>query len=142
MGVEYHRRPVGFIKGFAVPVSTATLADAHTTLANYGVNAVVYGTSGVSNDMVLPAPSHVGQVVSVVVDNQTTSLEANINTDSTGNLFWGSTNNTITIAADKAVTDVPFLEFTAISTSQWAVTALSSTGHWAFSLSTGSTGQS
>lgn len=142
MGREYSKRPVGFAGGINIPINSVTLSDAVQTLADEGINLVTYGTSGNSNDMILPKPSLVGQVVKVVVDNQTTSLEANLNTDSTGNLFWGSTNNTITIAADEAVTDVPFLEFTAATTSQWAVTAMSSTGHWAFSLSTGSTGQS
>jgi len=142
MGREYHKRPVGFAGGLSVPLNTVSLGTAVQTLANEGVNLVTKGTSGVANDMILPAPSIKGQVVTVAVDNQTTSLEANLNTESTGVLFWGSTVNTATIGVDETVSISPFIEFTAASTSQWAVTGLSSTGQWTFSLTTGSTGQS
>lgn len=142
MGREYHKRPVGFSGGLNVPLNSVTLSTDPQTLADEGVNLVVYDTSGQANDMILPKPSIVGQVSSVVVDNQTTSAEANLNTHTTGALFWGSTNNTATIVVTSTDPDVPFIEFTAATTSQWAITGLSSTGHWTFSLSTGSTGQS
>lgn len=133
MGRKYFDQRLG------VPVNTASLSSAAVTPA-VGHTFVTVATSGKSNDVILPITPFKGAQITLVVDNQTTSAEANINTPSTGNLFWGTTNNTATIVVTSTNTDNAFIEFSAAS-SQWAVTDMSSTGHWAFSLTTGSTGQ-
>ncbi len=139
MGIEYNKRPVGQQGGIAHPVNSVTLSTAVQTLA-VGINAVTYGTSGVPSDMLLPAIKSVGEVVSVALNNGTTSLEANINTSATGVTLFGSTFNTATIAST-AGSLVPAIEFTSVSTSQWAVTYMSSTVDWTLAATTGSTGQ-
>ena len=138
MGREYNKRAVGTAGGLAVPVTTVTLSTALQTLA-VGVNAVTYDTSGNASDAQFPAPVS-GEILSVALNNGTTSLEANFNTDSTGVTFFGSTLNTIT--ADSTANANTSFELTAVSTSQWAVTAISSTIDWVFAATTGSTGQS
>ncbi len=139
MGREYNKRAVGTAGGLAVPVNTVTLSSAVVTLAVGGVNAVTYDTSGNPSDALLPQPN-LGDVVRVALFNDTSSVEANINTDTSGSVFFGTTANTITIGATATLNAL--LELTAISTAQWAVTGLSSTVHWTFSATTGSTGGS
>lgn len=145
MGREYNKRAVGTAGGIAVPVNSVTLSDTAVTLAVGGVNAVTYGTSGNSNDALLPAPN-VGDVVRVIMNNATTSLEANFNTDSTGSVFFGTTANTIT--ANSTANDSSAFELIAVSTSQWGIVSLSVNGttgathmDWVLSATTGSTGQ-
>lgn len=139
MGIEYNKRPIGQTGGLAVPVNSVTLSTAAQNLA-VGINAVTYDTSGVASDMILPAIKSVGEVVSVAVNNATTSLEANINTASTATTLFGSTFNTATVAST-AGSLVPAIEFTSVSTTQWAITYLSSTVDWTLAATTGSTGQ-
>ena len=134
MGRKYFDQRLG------VNVATATLSSAVTSLVADTHNFVTYGTSGVANDMLLPNISYKGQQVVVVVDNNTTSIEANINTAATGDVFWGTTLNTATIATTGEDGGIS-IAFTAVTTSQWGVSAMSSTGHWTFSATTGSTGQ-
>jgi hypothetical protein len=141
MGIEYNKRAVGSQGGLALPVNAITLSSAVQTLAVGGLNAVTYDSSGNASDVLIPAPDRAGQVIRVVLNNATTSLEANFNTFSTatGKEFFGSTNNTITIASTAVV--APSFELVSVSTSRWAVTAISSTVDWTFSATTGSTGQ-
>jgi hypothetical protein len=142
MGDEYFKRSVGKVGGLAVPVNTVTLSDSVVTLVSGGVNAVTYGTSGNSNDAIIPAPNVAGEILRISLNNETTSIEANFNTDTTGNAFFGTTgSNTIAIAST-AGTLVPSFELTSVSTSQWAITAISSSVDWTISSTTGSTGQS
>ena len=115
------------------------MSTALSTLTNEGVSFVTYDTSGQSNDAEIPDPSYAGVRKVVILDNQTTSLEANFNTDSTGSVLFGSTFNTIT-AASTANNPISF-GLIAVSTDQWAVEFLSSTGDWTLAASTGSTGQ-
>ncbi len=138
MGREYNKRAVGSGGGLAIPVNTITLTDVAQTLAVGGVNIVTYGTSGNANDLLLPQPK-LGDVVRVAVFNDTTSVEANINTDSSGSVFFGTTANTVVIGATATLN--ASIEVVGMSTTQWAVTALSSTVHFTFSATTGSTGQ-
>lgn len=144
MGREYNKRAVGTAGGLAVPVNTVTLSTALQTLAVGGVNAVTYDTSGNPSDAVFPPPI-TGDVVRVIMNNATTSLEANFNTDSTGSVFFGTTFNTIT--ANSTANDSSAFELIAVSTSQWGVVSLSVNGttaathmDWALSATTGSTG--
>lgn len=139
MGFEYSKRAVGRSGSVAVPVTSVTLSTALQTLGA-GFNAVTYDTSGNPSDALIPAPTQVGEVVRVALFNDTTSVEANFNTAATGSKFFGTTANTITSAAT-ATLNAGF-ELTALSTSQWAVTALSATSHFTFTSTTGSTGQS
>jgi hypothetical protein len=140
MGVEYNKRSVGQAGGVAHPVNSVTLSDAVVTLA-VGVNAVTYDTSGNSNDAIIPAPKTVGEVIFVALNNGTTSVEANFNTAATGSAFFGTTgSNTIAIAST-AGTLVPSFSLASVSTSQWAITAISSSVDWTISSTTGSTGQ-
>lgn len=139
MGKEYFPRAVGFGKGFSVPVNTITLSSAAQTAQGYGVNLVTYASSGVANDLILPDPPAVGNVMQIVLDNNTTSAEANINTNSTGQVFWGTTFNTVTVATTGG-DGLISLELTAATTASWAVTGISSTAQWTFSATTGSTG--
>ncbi len=141
MGVEFSKRTVGRTGGLAVPVNSVTLSDSVVTLVSGGVNAVTYDTSGDSNDAIIPAPNIAGEVLRVALNNATTSVEANFNTDSSGNAFFGTTgSNTIAIAST-AGTLVPCFELTSVSTSQWAFTVISSSVDWTISSTTGSTGQ-
>ncbi len=142
MGVEYIKRSVGQTGGLAVPVNSVTLSDSVVTLVSGGVNAVTYGTSGISNDAIIPAPNIAGEVLRIALDNATTSIEANFNTDTTGNNFFGTTgSNTISIGTTAGTLAYSF-ELTSVSTSQWAITAISSSVDWTISSTTGSTGQS
>ena len=139
MGVEKFKRPVLGETGFSLPVETQTLSTALTTLTNEGVSLVTCDSSGQANDAKIPNPSRAGIRKIVVLDNQTTSLEANFNTASTGSLLWGTTFNTITAAS--TVNDTISFELIGASTSRWALVNLSSTVDWTLSASTGSTGQ-
>lgn len=134
MGRKYFDQRLG------VNVATATLGSSAVSLKADYYNFVTYGTSGVANDMLLPNISYKGQQVVVVVDNNTTSIEANINTGATGDVFWGTTFNTATIGTTGEDGGVS-IELTAVTTAAWAVSGMSSTGHWTLSATTGSTGQ-
>ena len=79
MGREYSKRPVGTAGGLHLPANSATLGSSAVTLTA-GLNVITYDSSGAASDMILPAP-HVGEVLKVVMNNGTTSLEANVNTD-------------------------------------------------------------
>lgn len=144
MGIEYSKRAVGQAGGVVLPVNTASLSSAAVTLA-VGVNVITYDSSGAASDMILPSPQ-AGSVLKVVMNNGTTSLEANVNTDATGNTFFGSTFNTIT--ANSTANDSSAFELVGVSTSQWGIVSLSVNGttgathmDWALSGTTGSTGQ-
>lgn len=129
-----------------IKLSTESITgtDIAQTLSADGVSFVTYGTSGASNDILLPAPKYPGQVKEIFFTNDTTSVELNINTNATANTFWGTTWNTIDISA--ASTGSPggvpagtlYLKLVAHSTTQWAVVP-GSTFNWDFSGSTGST---
>jgi len=138
MGIEYNKRSVGKTGGVAVQVNSIASAAAAATLV-LGVNAVTYATSGVAADLLLPEVLNIGEKISVMVTNGTTSLEPNINTATTGSVFFGTTNNTVTVAS--TVNANSSIEFVAVSTSQWGVATISSTVHWTFAATTGSTGQ-
>jgi len=138
MGREYNKRAVGTAGGLAVPVNSVTLSTALQTLVAGGVNAVTYDSSGKASDAILPAPG-LGDVVRVTLNNGTTSLEANFNTHTTGSDFFGTGENTITVAST-AGSLVPSFEVTGVSTSQWAFTAISSSVDWTLAATTGSTG--
>lgn len=139
MGVEQFRRPVKAVGGFSEPTETITLSTAAQTLSNEGISFVTYSSSGVASDMLLPTPALAGIHKYIVVDNQTTSLEANINLASTGSVFYGTTFNTATIAT--TAVDAPTLHLISVSTSQWAVMGLTTAAIWTLAASTGSTGQ-
>ena len=141
MGVEFSKRTVGRTGGLAVPLNSVTLSDSVVTLVSGGVNAVTYDTSGVASDAIIPAPNISGEIIRIALDNATTSVEANFNTDTTGNNFFGTTgSNTIAIATTAGTLAYSF-ELTSVSTSQWAITAISSSVDWTISSTTGSTGQ-
>ena len=145
MGREYNKRAVGTAGGLAVPVNSVTLSDVVVTLSVGGVNAVTYDSSGNSSDMLLPRPI-TGDVVRVILNNATTSLEATINTHSTLSDFFGTALNTIT--ANSTANDSSAVELIAVSTAQWGIVSLSvnpttAATHmdWVLSATTGSTGQ-
>jgi len=138
MGIEYNKRSVGKTGGVAVQVNPITAAAGAATLT-LGVNTVNYASSGVAADLLLPEVSTVGEKISVLVTNGTTSLEPNINTATTGSVFFGTTSNTVSVAS--TVNANSSIEFVAVSTSQWGVATISSTVHWTFTATTGSTGQ-
>ncbi len=148
MGKETFARPVFSPKNLAVVTSTATLTDAVITLPSEGVAFITYGTSGNSNDAIIPTPDFKGAQLQVVLDNNTTSLEANFNTatTATGNDFFGSTFNTIT--ANSTDNETSTFSLVAVSTARWAITSLSVNAttaathmDWTLSATTGSTGQ-
>lgn len=133
MGRKFFDQEIG------VNVNTATLSSAAVT-AQSGANFYTYASSGVANDILLPNVSYKGQRVLISVDNNTTSVEANVNTAATGDVFWGSTNNTATVATTASDGKV-FIDLAAVTTAAWGIVGLSSTGHWTFAATTGSTGQ-
>ena len=139
-------RPLFGSEGFVEITETITLGTAMQTLSNRGVSFVVYDTSAQPNDAVIPDPDFIGQTKYVLLDNQTTSLEANFNLGSTARVLWGTTFNTLTV--NSTANDAPAFQLIAVSTSQWALlnrTANLSTAalsvDWALSATTGSTGQ-
>ncbi len=149
MGKETFARPVFSPKNLAVVTSTVTLTDVAATIASEGVVFVTYGTSGISNDVIIPTPDFQGAQLQVVLDNNTTSLEANFNTATTGaaNDFFGSSFNTIT--ANSTDNETSSFSLVAVSTAKWAITSLSVNAttaathmDWTLSATTGSTGQS
>ena len=127
-----------------LPVESITLSSAAKTVSREGVSFLTYGTSGKPNDAIVQAPSAAGQVKFIFLFNNTTSIEANINTAATAQTFWGTTFNTATVAA--ASTGGPGgtpaatmgLTLVAQSTTQWAVLP-GSTFNWDFTATTGST---
>ena len=114
------------------------------TLNAYGASFLTYGTSGKTNDFILPDPPKTGIVKHVFVINNTTSIELNINTATTARTFWGTTFNTAVLAAE--ATGSPggtphgtvALLLVSASTTQWAVIS-PSTKSWDLVGSTGST---
>ena len=131
----------GTLKLSTEAVSASTAAK---TLSDDGVSFVTVASSGKANDIILPNPLYPGQVKHVFFDNQTTSVELNVNTVATANTFWGTTFNTVTCSA--ASTGSPggtpggsmSLTLVAASTTRWALIA-GTTFNWDLSASTGST---
>lgn len=161
MGYEKFKRPLFAREGMQVghgtstagstfnspvvfPTETITAGTAAKTLSKYGVSFVTYASSGKPNDIIIPDPPKTGTDKYIFVQNNTTSVELNLNTASTTHLFWGTTFNTINISA--ASTGSPggtpagsaALHLIAASTTQWAVYP-GSTFNWDFAASTGST---
>ncbi len=132
----------------AMKTEAITTTNTPQTLSADGISFVTYGTSGITNDLILPAPPKAGAIKHILVINNTTSVELNINTATTdaGDVFWGTTWNTATISA--ASTGSPggtpagtvALMLIAHSTSQWAIVPGSSF-NWDFTATTGSSGQ-
>jgi hypothetical protein len=139
MGREYSKRPFFSPAGDAVRVTSLTVGNAFVTLKT-GLNLLAYASSGVAGDIILPEPSFIGQEVMAVLNNGTTSLEANVNTWATASVFYGTTFNTAAPATTGA--DPPSIHFIANSTSQWAILSMGSTAMWTLSATTGSTGGS
>ncbi len=146
MGREYSRRAPFSPKNLALVGSTMTLTDIAQTLPSEGVVFVTYGTSGQSNDGLIPVPDYQGAQLTVVLDNNTTSLEANFNLASTGSVLWGSTFNTITAAS--TANETSSFSLVGVSTAQWAVTSLSANAStaatsldWTVAATSGSTSQ-
>lgn len=139
MGREQFDRPVFAENGFIENTETVTLSSAMQTLSDHGASFVTYPTSGKPNDAVIPDPPFTGATKYIAVNNQTTSLEANFNLNTTARTFFGSTNNTVTVNATGVTAALALI---ANSTSSWAVVSQSDASHWAYSASTGSTGQS
>ena len=150
MGVEKFKRKVltPGIKGTSgstfsgavkLPVETITSSSVAQQMSANGLTFITYGSSGKTSDILIPNPT-VGALKEVYVVKQSSSEELNFNTASTAQVFYGTTFNTITIAASTVFpSGTPGLIFRGVSTSQWAVTALGSTNLWDFSASTGST---
>ena len=130
--------------GLRHDVESLTGSSVAQTLSAYGASFLTYGTSGKTNDFILPNPPAAGIQKHVFVVNNTTSIELNLNTASTANTFWGTTFNTATLAAE--ATGSPggtphgtiALTLIAQSTSQWALVS-PSTKAWDLTGSTGST---
>ena len=130
--------------GFRVPTETVTTTGGADTLSAVGVSFITYGSSSVAGDIIIPNPPYAGAVKHIFAQNNTTSIELNLNTHSSAGTFWGTTYNTVTIAA--ASTGSPggtpagtaYLGLIAASTDQWAIFP-GSTFNWDFSGSTGST---
>lgn len=125
-------------------VESLTGSSVAQTVSAYGVSFLTYGSSGKTNDFILPVPPGAGYQKQIFVVNNTTSVELNINTNATANTFWGTTFNTAVLAV--AATGSPggtpggtvALFLVGASTSQWAVVS-GTTFSWDLSASTGST---
>ena len=133
---------------FKLPTESLTnTTGAAQTINNYGVSFITQGTSGTSDDIgdwVLSKPTAAGDLKYIFVQNNTTSVELNINTSSTALVFWGTTFNTLNCAA--ASTGSPggtpagtmAVKLVGASTTQWAVCP-GTTFNWDVVGSTGST---
>ncbi len=148
MGVWKSKRPILLPKGarftgtggdLRMSVETKTGSSVPQTLSAVGVSIITYGTSGKGNAFILPVPPAAGSMKKIIVNKNTSSEELDINTNATANVFYGTTFNTVTIAASTVNTmGSVALDLVGCSTSQWAVTAGGSTIIWDFSASTGS----
>lgn len=149
MGFNKSKRPVlaptiAPIYDLRLPTESVSLAAGDQTISRHGVSFVTLGTSGSGREAVLQAPSAAGQVKHIFLINNTTSVDANIHTNATANVFWGTTYNTAVVSA--ASTGSPggtpagsaYLGLIAQSTTTWAVFP-GSTFNWDFVASTGST---
>ena len=167
MGFQKFKRPVLIPKGMQVGVgdstftgevilsgssagltlnsATASVAATDITLSAAAVQFVTVGTSGSGREVILPAPRRRGDLRYVFFDNQTTSVDTRVHTATTASVFWGTTYNTLSMAA--ASTGSPGgtpggtvgLVLVGASTSQWAL-MVGTTFNWDLSGSTGSTG--
>ena len=149
MGYNKSKRPILAPKGvklagsagrLTVPTEALTGTTVAQTVAPNGVSFLTYGTSGKTNDFLLPTPVAAGVIKEIFVLKATSSEELNINAvASTANVIWGTTHNTITIAATTvSPAGSAYLRLVSVSTAQWAIT-VGSTIDWDFSASTGST---
>lgn len=148
MGYQKSKRPILAPKGvklagsggrLTVPTEALTGTTVAQTIAQNGASFLTYGTSGKTNDFILPAPAAAGVVKEIFVLKNTSSEELNITTATSGNVFWGTTFDTIVVAASTVTpAGTPYLRLVGASTSQWAV-AVGSTINWDFSGTTGST---
>lgn len=168
MGYEYFKRPIRSRAGnstfddvtiaddlvvgddlrvngaLRLPTETITTTTVAQTMSADGVSFITYGTSGKPSDVIIPVPPFAGAVKYVFVQNNTTSVELNLNTNATANTFWGTTFNTAVVSA--ASTGSPggtpggtvALTLIGASTTQWALVA-GTTFNWDLSASTGST---
>lgn len=135
----------GVNSGLTLNSATASVGAADITLSAAAAQFVTLGTSGAGREVILPAPRARGDVRYVFFDNQTTSVDTRIHTNTTANVFWGTTYNTITVSA--ASTGSPGgvpggtmgLVLVGASTAQWAL-IVGTTFNWDLSASTGSTG--
>lgn len=153
MGFQKSKRPILAPKGIKVtsvtngrvtlPTESITASSAAQTLAANGVSFITYGTSGKTNDIIIPNPPAAGVVKYIYAINNTTSVELNLNTASTANVFWGTTFNTAVAAGASTgspggtPSGPPAITLIGVSTSQWAAN-FSSTFHWDLSATTGS----
>ena len=130
---------------FQLQTESLTLSTAAKTISSTkSVTFLTYGTSGKANDAIIQDPPAAGLLKFIFLVNNTTSVEANINTAATANTFWGTTYNTATIAAAATGSPggtpggTPALALISQSTTQWAI--LPGTTHsWDLSATTGST---
>lgn len=156
MGQEYFKRPLVSLNStsrFAgnveldadliLPTSSYTAVAAALTCMDHGVTFVTEGTSGSAKDIILPKPPAAGAVKYIFISKNTSSEELQIHTNTTADAqnFFGTTFNTITVAASTVnPAGTPFIMLVGASTNQWAVT-VGSTINFDFSASTGSTAQ-
>ena len=84
----------------SVPTESLTGTDVMQTLSVNGLSILTIGTSNQSNDFELPAP-FLGAVKTVLVINNTTSVELTINSQTTAaaNTFFGTSFNECAISA-------------------------------------------
>ena len=135
---------VSLSSGFSLRVENVATAAAAPTLSAHGISFITYGTSSVAGDVILPDPPAAGALKYIFAENMTTSVELNINAHSSANAFWGTTQNTIVIAA--ASTGSPggtpagtaAIVLVGKTTNLWAVLP-GSTFNWDFTATTGST---
>lgn len=153
MGYQKSKRPILAPKGVKLagsggrlthPTESITGSSVAQTLSAVGASFITYASSGKTNDVIIPNPPAAGVVKYIFAINNTTSIELNLNTASTANVFWGTTFNTATLAAAStgspggAPSGPPAITLIGVSTSQWAAN-FSSTFHWDLSATTGST---
>lgn len=123
-----------------LPVETKTGTSVAQLLLDHGVSILTYGTSGKTNDFILPPPPAAGTYKKILLNKNTSSEELNITQLSSAGVFFGTTFDTITVAASTVNTMGSIaLELVGTSTTSWAVTTVGSTIIWDFSASTGST---
>lgn len=130
--------------GLRFPTEAITTTGGADTISPVGVSFITYGASGVAGDIIIPDPPAAGTIKHIFAVNNTTSIELNLTLKSTAAAFWGTTQDTITLAA--ASTGSPggtpagtaYLGLIAQSTNTWAIFP-GSTFNWDFTASTGST---
>lgn len=100
-------------------VTALTSSETPATLETGALTTLLVDGTTESNGLTLPDPPHVGAELSVVVDAAGTTAPATVVTNTTGQTFYGSTDNQFVCSTGKQTA----VDLVAVSTSSWLASA-------------------